>query len=461
MTHSAAGKDPTLLDRVLSVFAEVRSGEGLTAIVLMLDVFLLLTCYYIVKPVREALILSSPGGAELKSYTALGMAILLVFLVPAYGAFASRVDRMRLITWVTVIFIACLVGFFLLGRAHTPYLGIAFFLWVGIFNLMIVAQFWSFANDVYSTEQGKRLFAIVAFGSSLGAIVGAWIAKPLIGVFGPYPPLLIGAGMLALSILLTRVVHGREGTAHDVGGRVIPEAKPLGPEGGFKLVMSQRYLLLIALLMVIVNLVNTNGEYILGKTLSAAAERMVAAGQTGGLSVDDFKGKFIGQFYAGYFTWVNILSAFLQLFVVSRVMKWFGVRAALFALPVIALGGYALLATTTAISLIRGVKVVENSIDYSLQNTARQALFLPTSREAKYKAKSAIDTFFVRMGDVLSGVIVFVVTSLSMPTTVVAIVNIALVGVWLWIVVGIGREHRKLIGDTETVSAGVPAASPG
>jgi AAA family ATP:ADP antiporter len=102
----------------------------------------------------------------LKSYAAAGMAVLLVFVVPAYGAFASRVDRARLISWVTVFFIACLLAFVALGRAHTPFLGIVFFLWVGIFNLMIIAQFWSFANDVYTPEQGKRLFAIVAFGSS-------------------------------------------------------------------------------------------------------------------------------------------------------------------------------------------------------------------------------------------------------------------------------------------------------
>ena len=286
---------------------------------------------------REALIPSSPGGAELKSYTALGMAILLVFLVPAYGRLASRVDRLRLISWVTVFFIACLAGFFVLGRAHTPYLGIAFFLWVGIFNLMIVAQFWSFANDVYTQEQGKRLFAIVAFGSSLGAIVGAWIAKPLIGVFGPFPPLLIGAGMLALSILLTRIVNARERAAHDVGGRVIPEAKPLGPEGGFKLVMSQRYLLLIALLMVIVNLVNTNGEYILGKTLSSAAERMVAAGQTGGLSGDDSRASS-SAIVCGYHMGEHPqrVSSAVRRFTRDEVS---GVWMALFALPVIALGG--------------------------------------------------------------------------------------------------------------------------
>jgi AAA family ATP:ADP antiporter len=453
-TAKPHGKSP--LDRLLSLFAPVQPHEGVTVLLLMVNVFLLLGCYYIVKPVREALILAGEG-AEVKSYAAAVMAVLLVFLVPAYGAFASRVNRLRLITWVTLFFIANLVVFYLLGRAKTPHLGVAFFLWVGIFNLMIVAQFWSFANDVYTPEQGKRLFAIVAFGSSLGAIVGAWVAKPLIGALGTTTPLIVAAALLGASLFLTRAVHAREHRAYGAGGRPVSDAEPLGRDGGFQLVLRERYLLLIALLMVVLNVVNTNGEFILGKTLSGAADQLIARGQTGGVDPGEFKGRFIGQFYAGFFTWVNVVSAVVQLFVVSRILKWFGVRAALFALPVIALGGYAVLAVTPIIGLIRTVKVMENATDYSLQNTARQALFLPTSREAKYKAKAAIDTFFVRAGDVLSAGVVFAVTSLALGTTAVAGINIILVLVWLAIVWGIAREHRRL---TEPAAAPAGATAP-
>jgi AAA family ATP:ADP antiporter len=403
--------------------------------------------------VREALILGKEG-AEVKSYASAGMALLLIFLVPAYGALASRVNRVCLISWVTLFFIANLVVFFLLGLARTPHLGVAFFLWVGIFNLMIIAQFWSFTNDVYSPEQGKRLFAIVAFGSSLGAIAGAWVAKPIIGALGVYLPLLVAAGLLALSILIAWTVNARERVAYGVAGRVVAaDQAPLGPEGGFKLVLGQRYLLLIALLMVALNVVNTNGEYILGKTLASGADRLIAAGQTGGAAPDEFKARYIGQFYAGFFTWVNLASAVIQLFVVSRVFQWFGVRAALFVLPVIALGGYGLLAVAPVIAYIRAVKILENSTDYSLQNTTRQALFLPVSREAKYKAKAAIDTFFVRAGDVLSAGVVFGVASLALAPTSVAAVNIALVVVWLLIAAGIAREHRRITGEAEEARA--------
>jgi AAA family ATP:ADP antiporter len=209
-------------------------------------------------------------------------------------------------------------------------------------------------------------------------------------------------------------------------------------------VFSQRYLLLVGFLILMVNFVNTTGEYILGETLERTAKGLAAAGQTGGLPPEEFEEQFIGNYYAGFFTWVNWLTALIQLFIVSRFFKWFGVRAALFVLPLIALGGYTLLAAAPVLAVIRGVKIAENATDYSIQNTTRQALFLPTSREAKYKAKQVVDSFFWRAGDVLSAVVVFIGAQLALAPRNFAAVNVALVVVWLVIAFGIAREHRKL-----------------
>ncbi|MBI4503839.1 MAG: hypothetical protein HY700_22090, partial [Gemmatimonadetes bacterium] len=136
------------LDRFLRLFSEVRAGEGATALLMMVNVFLLLTAYYVIKPVRDALIISE-SGAEVKSYAAAGQAALLLGLVPLYGSLAGRFPRRRLINVVTWFFIVCLGAFYLLARSGV-HIGVAFYLWAGIFNLMVVAQFWSFANDVYS-----------------------------------------------------------------------------------------------------------------------------------------------------------------------------------------------------------------------------------------------------------------------------------------------------------------------
>src|SRR5215210_5517561 len=172
-TAVAPGRMPRagVLDRALRLFADVEGGEGATAVLLSCNIFLLFTAYYVIKPIREALILSG-SGAEVKSYAAAGQVLLLLGFVPAYGALADRLPRRGLLNTVTAFFVACLVGFYALTRAAAP-VGVLFFLWVGIFNSMIVAQFWSFANDLYTKNQGERLFAIVAFGGSLGAVIGA------------------------------------------------------------------------------------------------------------------------------------------------------------------------------------------------------------------------------------------------------------------------------------------------
>jgi AAA family ATP:ADP antiporter len=204
--------------------------------------------------------------------------------------------------------------------------------------------------------------------------------------------------------------------------------------------MRNNYLLLIAFMMLVLNLVNTTGEFILGKTVSRLATEMVASGQASGLSEE----QVIGTFYADYQFWVNLLSALLQLFVVSRILKYVGVRGALFFLPLIALGSYTMMAFFPLLAFIRIGKIAENSTDYSIQNTTRQALFLPTSREAKYKAKTAIDSFFWRTGDALSALLVFVGSQLAFSVQSFALANILLVILWLALVIGVVREHKKI-----------------
>ncbi|MFT5234357.1 MAG: AAA family ATP:ADP antiporter, partial [Candidatus Krumholzibacteriia bacterium] len=150
------------LDRLLRVFAPVKGGEGSTVLIMASNVFLLMTAYYIVKPVREALILAD-WGAEAKIYASAGQAILLLGVVPLYSRLAGMMNTRRLISTVLIFFASCLVLFYVLAQFGLN-LGLAFYLWVGIFNVMVVAQFWSFANDFYTPEEGKRLFALIGFG---------------------------------------------------------------------------------------------------------------------------------------------------------------------------------------------------------------------------------------------------------------------------------------------------------
>ena len=222
---------PSVLDRILSPFASVRPGEGGTALLLMVNVFILLTAYYIVKPVREALILGE-SGAEIKSYASGGQAALFLLIIPLYGMLGSRVNRVWLINGVTAFFASNLALFFILGQLGLS-LGVIFYLWVGLFNLMLVAQFWAFANDVYTKPQGERLFGVVGIGASLGAIFGALLAGWMFKPVGPYPMMLISAGLLALSMILTNWVHLREKRRMELNPAIpaigaVTAEKPLG-----------------------------------------------------------------------------------------------------------------------------------------------------------------------------------------------------------------------------------------
>ena len=425
-----------LLDRFTAVFSRVRPGEGLPVVILLVDLFLILTAYYLLKVAREPLILVGGGGAAVKSYAAAGQAMLLVLLVPAYGWLASRVPRMVLVNGVTALFAASFVAFWIAYHAGAT-IGVPFFLWLGIFNMLVIAQFWSLANELFSESQGKRLFPIIALGGTLGAIAGAWVAKEIIGAIGLAALMPLAAGLLVACIGLTFVgARAAKRAPRSKEDDVEHDEAPLAKTGGFKLVRSVRYLRLIAIMIVLYNLVNTTGEFILGSVVTAQA-----TAEAGGN--EELANQIVGEFYGNFFTWVNIIAALLQAFVVSRVVHYIGVRGALLILPALALGGYALIATVPILMWIKVTKITENGVDYSLHNTVRQMLWLPTSPEAKYKAKAAVDSFFVRAGDLLSAGVVWIGTALALSPRMFAGVNVALAAAWITLAVLVGREHRR------------------
>ncbi len=421
------------LERFLGLFAEVRAGEASIVLALTLNVFLLLNAYYLVKPVREALILSGHGSAELKSYTGVLQAILLLFVVPLYGWLGSRVPRRRLINIVTLFFVACMICFYVLIRAKVD-IAVAFYLWVGIYSLMIVAQFWSFANDIYTPEAGKRLFAIVGFGASLGAVVGSAVAGSMIRVLGVEQMLPLGAALLVASLLLTWWVDSQTGATPNATSHR-PDLGPLKSSGGFSLIARNRYLLIMAIMILAYNWVNSNGEYVLSRMVTEHAQELINRGE---LPAADQQG-YIGAFFARYFGAVNILSLLLQLFVVSRLIKYFDVPVAVCVMPVLSLVGLTAMAIIPSLVIVRWMKITENATDYSLQNTVRQVLFLPLTREEKYTGKQAIDTFFVRSGDLLSALLVYVGSSMLLwHAREFAIANLFIALVWLVLAVILG-----------------------
>jgi len=367
----------------------------------------------------------------------------------------------------------------------------------------VVAQFWGFANDLYTYEAGKRIFPLIAFGATLGAVIGSRIAKWIIEPLGKFNLMLLSGALLAVCILMAVLIHHREVRSTDSSGRpdVHLQEKPLKPGDGFSLVVKTRYLLYIALAILVYNFINTNGEYIISDVATRSGEKAWSAPLSNpkdlnlewfqqtdlnkdGLLTDreisdkkvlnrlddnkdkavalqeahhNYVGGYNGKFFSDYQFLTNILALLIQLFLVSRIFRWLGVGGALFVLPLIALGGYGFISLGATLLLVKWVKSLENGTDYSLMNTVKAALFLVTSREEKYKAKAAIDTFFVRAGDALAALAVFVGTTfLAMKIEKFAILNLVFVLIWLFLAYLIMKQYKLKKAQRGVIPAGEP-----
>jgi AAA family ATP:ADP antiporter len=434
------GEQPkSLLERFLSLFADVRAGEGAGVILLTVNVFLLLGLYYLLRSARQALILTEGApfgwsGSQLAAYSAAGMAVVLLGVVPLFGWLASRVPRLRLITTTTLIFGSNLVLFYLAGQAGLK-IAALFYIWLGVFNVFVIAQFWSFANDIYTEGQGRRLFPLVGVGASLGAWVGASSVGALVRAyeFTPFTLMLLAGIVLIVALGITWIVNQRETARADPEGRK-QEEEPLGKEGGFSLVLNDPYLRWIGVLIILLNIVNSVGGFLLNQIVEDGAL---------GIGDQDSRQRFVTLFFSSFDARVSLIGFLLQLFVASRALRYLGVRGSLFILPLLALVNYSVIAIAPVLAVIRWGKILENSTDYSIQNTLRHALFLPTSREAKYKAKSVIDTFCTRFGDVLQAGVVFVGTSIGLGIAGFAWLNVVLTIAWVAVAMQISREHKK------------------
>jgi AAA family ATP:ADP antiporter len=237
---------------------------------------------------------------------------------------------------------------------------------------------------------------------------------------------------------------------------VVTAEAPIPPGNGFALVLANPYLRLVAILIIILNVVNTNGNFIWGTALESAVNAATAADP----SLD--RVAFLGAIQGEFLFVQNVIALLIQAFLVSRIVKYLGMPGVLLAMPLVALGGNALIAAGASFAVIRWAKTAENATDYSVMNTGRQMLWLPTRREEKYKAKQTVDTFYVRAGDLLSAGLVFVGTTwLALQAPGFALVNLALVVAWLAVVAVLIRRYRELSAQAAqaTATAGVQAAA--
>ena len=428
-------------ERLLTLFTVVRPGEGKSVFILFLHAFLLLLAYYLIRPVREALILTE-ANPEIRSYATAVMALVLLIVIPLYGVLFRYHGNSLLIQRVNIFFVINLILLAMLGFSGLQF-GFEFFVWLGIFSVMVVTQFWAFAADLYNVKSGQRLFAIIAVGASSGAWLGSKIAALLIGTLGPYGLMLASAGVITTTLVLSRLAE----RAIPEDSRSLPthheQTESTGPYGGFAVVFKDRYLVLIALFVVLLNGINTTGEYVLAEYVVSQADLVV------GSTADDVaRGNFIGAFYGDFYAWITLTGLLTQLFLVSRLIIAFGIRGVVFVVPLMLLVGYALIGFVPVFAVIQIVIIAQKSADYSLMNTVRNALFLPTSRAAKYEGKTTIETFFWRFGDVLSAGAVYLGNNvINIGVREFVFINIGLSLAMLITALLLGRRYRVLMRD--------------
>lgn len=426
-------------ERLLNIIGIVKPGEGRGCILLTLNACLLMFAYYLLKVVREPLILAY-GGAEYKSYATAIQALVLVIALPLfsvlYHQYAADSHRSNIIRKVLLFFVSNLLLFVGL-QLMSVNIGIAFYIWLGLFSVMVVAQFWAYAADLYNIKAGQRLFVIIAIGATLGSWIGSRIAGLIFPVTGIVGIMLLASFLLLLCALLSSRIDDAIPDMSSNKEQAHPEDSSHQWMDGFSVVFKNHYLLTIAIFVTILVFINSTGEYILARLVSEESQRLLDSNQI----LDS--GVWQGEFYASYYSWITLGSFLIQAFLVSRLFRWIGIRGAVLVLPVIMIIGYGFMLFFPIFSLIRIAMTVENSANYSVQNTTRHALFLPVPRKLKYLGKTTIETFFYRFGDLLYGVFIYLST-LSGELTVhhYVLINLFLAVVLFMLAWNVG--HRNL-----------------
>ena len=444
------------LDRFLCIFTEVRAGEGTTALLMFANVFLVLCAYYFIKPLRDGWIaVSDIGGLtkmEVKAYSSFGQSLLFIPIVSFYGHLANKWQRSALITRSTIFCIANLAIFWVIQPdffiENLPYSGIVFYLWVGMFGVFMVAQFWAFAADLFTKEQGYRLFPLIAIGATAGAASGSGLTSVLVdsGFLSTEWLLIVAMIPLTASIALSKISDRRK-PDHITRAEAAPEPvfENLG-RSAISIVFSSRFLIAVAVITLLLSWVNTNGENLLFRVVQEfLTSNAIQEGITNPGALLVFMRDGTTVFYGDFYFWVNIIALILQAFVVSRLLKFGSFGVLLLTMPVVALISYTAMTFVPVLAIVKVMKITENATDYSINNTARNVLWLPASVEMIYKGKPTIDSLFVRIGDGIAALTVLIgVKILALSTQSFFVLNVALVIIWIVFAVVVIREHHNL-----------------
>jgi len=395
--------------------------------------FLILTGYYITKPIRDSI-----GASNMEALPWMFTATLVAMLIAntAFAATVARMSRRRFIPIAYGFFIVVFALFFIAMRsrpaAEQVWIGRGFFVWVSVFNLFNTAVFWAFMTDLFTVEQGKRLYGFIAVGGTLGAILGAYITKHYVREIGPANLLVIAAAMFAIGGSLVRFFPS--GFAADNKAAAKPE-EPIGGSvwSGITHICSSPYLMGLAASIVLYTTTSTWAYF----------QQSELAG--GVLKTGTARTEFFGSLEI----WVNTITVLIQIFLTGRLLKWFGVAFTLFALPFLSMVGFAAMGLAASLALLAVFQVARRAAAYALMRPSREILFTVLRREDKYKVKSVTDTLGYRTGDQLGAWSYHGLQGLGLNLNTISWIAVPITAIWCALSIWLGRKQRAL-ADAQT-----------
>lgn len=412
----------------------LRRGELAPTLVAGLFFFCVLAALMLLRPARDAL--GMQRGIEDVRWLFVGTAVVTLAVNPLFGWLVSRLRRLQFITATYAFFALSLVGFWAL-LAFAPDAvgnrsGQVFYVWFSVFNLFATMVFWALLADRFSGEQGRRLFALIAVGGTLGAIAGPWLASVLAEPLGTASLLLVAAGLLLVAIMLAwwLVAIHSDGASMDMdahGLRAEPARIGGSAWGGIRAVLASPYLLGIAGYVVAMTVVATF-IYFTRLQMVAAAESTLDA-RTGLLGNID--------------AWTQVAVLVLQLSLTGQIIRRFGLPFALALLPIANVLGFIGLAIFGSFASLVLLEAINRSVQRGVARPAREALFTVASREDKYKAKAFIDTFVYRSGDVLGAQVEGLLGRLGLALGGLVSVVLPLALAWALLGLWLGRAQQR------------------
>jgi AAA family ATP:ADP antiporter len=430
------GLSEATLQRWLTRVVDVRPGEVRALLWSFAYFFCLLAGYYTLRPLRDEMGIA--GGVRNLPWLFTATFVVMLAVVPVFGALVAKLPRRRFIPLVYHFFVANIAIFWLLLALDVGTIHVArvFFVWISVFNLFAVSVFWSFMADLYASDQGKRLFGFIAAGGSAGALLGPAMVVALAIPLGPVNLLIVaallleaavycalrleaaGTGLKAESAPAATTAPGHRAEAAAIGG---------GWLAGITLLLRSRYLAGIALWVALLSLAGTFLYFQQASIVAAASDD--PAMRT--------------RIFATIDLAIGILTLLVQFVVTGRLITRFGAGPAAAFLPAVFCLGFIALWLAPALWVVIAFQAAQRAANFAISNPAREVLFTVVEREEKYKAKNVIDIVVFRGGDAVSGWLFAALRGAGLETGAISLATVPVTAAWLGLALALGRMHER------------------